>query len=212
MQRLTELALQQARRGVFTRTELGMWVGGSQDRQNGLLRRALRAGEIVRMHRGLYALAGRYLDRPLDPLVMAQRLHGPSYLSLETALSRHGWIPEHVTEVTSCTADRSRAFETPLGRFSYTRVPQHTLHVEVQRVEHVDGSSYLLATPWKALADYVYAYRRDWSSPRPVVNSLRVAEHHLDALEDATIERLLANYSSRRVRRFLDGLRRSLCR
>jgi hypothetical protein len=141
-----------------------------------------------------------------------ERLHGHSYLSLETALSRHGWIPEQVTEITSCTTGRSRVFETPLGRFSYTRVPQRTLHVEVERVEHADGSSYLLSTTWKALADHVYAYRRDWSSPQPVVSSLRVAEYHLDALEDEVVERLLGNYSSRRVRRFLDGLRRSLCR
>jgi hypothetical protein len=244
MQRLTEIALEKAVAGVFTRPEVACWVGGSPQRQFSLTKRALAGGEVVRVHRGLYCLAAKYLRQKADPLALAQRIHGPSYVSLETALSYHGWIPEAVYAVTSVTLDRSREFDTLLGHFSFTRVPQTTLYAEVARVEKdgsgnadgtgygggsgsgsgfADGSGYgggsfhdvgsfLLASPLKALADYVYAHKCDWDSARPVIESLRVDEGLLVGIEAEAFDRLLTNYSSLRVRRFLAGLRKDLCR
>ncbi|MCX5682268.1 MAG: type IV toxin-antitoxin system AbiEi family antitoxin domain-containing protein, partial [Planctomycetota bacterium] len=143
MQSLTEIALEKAAGGVFTRPEVACWIGGSPDRQFSLLKRALAAGEVVRIHRGLYCLAAKYLRQKIDPLVLAQRIYGPSYISLETALSYHGWIPEAVYVVTSTSLDRSREFDTPMGHFSFTRVPQKTFYAEVMRVEKEGGGSFL---------------------------------------------------------------------
>jgi hypothetical protein len=212
MQNLTEIALEKAARGVFTRPEVACWTGGSPDRQFSLLKRAVAAGEVVRIHRGLYCLAAKYLRQKIDPLVLAQRIYGPSYISLETALSYHNWIPEAVYAVTSTSLDRSREFDTPMGRFSFTRVPQKTFYAEVKRVEKEGGGSFLLASPLKALADYVYAHRCDWNSARPVVESLRVDESSLAAADLPSFDRLLANYTARRVRQFLKGLRKDLFR
>ena len=207
MQSLTEIALERAAGSVFTRPEVACWIGGSPDRQFSLLKRAMAAGEVVRIHRGLYCLAAKYLRQKIDPLVLAQRIYGPSYISLETALSYHGWIPEAVYAVTSTSLDRSREFDTPMGHFSFTRVPQKTFYAEVKRVEKEGGGSFLLASPLKALADYVYAHRLDWNSTRPVVESLRVDESSLAAADPASYERLLANYAAKRMQRFLEGLR-----
>jgi hypothetical protein len=212
MQRLTEIALEKAVRGVFTRPEVACWIGGSPDRQFSLLKRAVAAGEVVRIHRGLYCLATKYLRQKIDPLVLAQRIYGPSYISLETALSWHSWIPEAVYAVTSTSLDRSREFDTPMGHLSFTRVPQETFYAEVSRVQKEDGGSFLLASPLKALADYIYAHRCDWNSARPVVESLRVDESSLAGVDPASFDRLLANYAARRVRRFLEGLRKDLIR
>ena len=212
MQHLTEIALEKADAGVFTRPEVACWVGGSPDRQFGLLRRALKAGEVVRIHRGLYCLATKYLRQKIDPLVLAQRIYGPSYVSLETALSYHGWIPEAVYAVTSVSGDRSREFGTPLGQFSFTRVPQRTFYAEVSHVENGAGSSFLLASSLKALTDYVYVHKCDWIAAAPVIESLRVDEDLLAAIEIEAIDRLGDNYSSLRVRRFLEGLRKDLKR
>ena len=212
MQNLTEIALEKAVGGVFTRPEVACWIGGSPDRQFSLLKRAMAAGEVVRIHRGLYCLATKYLRQKIDPLVLAQRVYGPSYISLETALSYHGWIPEAVYAVTSTSLDRSREFDTPMGHFSFTRVPQETFYAEVARVEKENGDSFLLASPLKALADYVYAHRCDWNSARPVVEGLRVDECSLAGVDLTSFDRLLANYTARRVRRFLEGLRKDLIR
>lgn len=231
MQRLTEIALEQASRGIFTRAEVACWVGGSAQRQFSLVKRALASAEVVHVRRGLYCLAAKYLWQRVDPLVLAQRICGPSYLSLETALSVHGWIPEAVHSITSVCLDRSRAFETPLGHFSFTRVPQSVLYAGVIRVQedgsgNADGTGYgggsgsgvpvgesfLLASPLKALADYVYVHKANWTSARPVVESLRVDEENLVGVDLDSLDRLASNYSSLRVRRFLDGLRKDLKR
>jgi hypothetical protein len=205
MQRLTEIALEKAADGVFSHVEIACWIRGSRDRQWSLVKRALAAGEIVRVRRGLYCLSSRYLHRKIDPLVLAQRVYGPSYISLETALSYHGWIPEAVYAVTSASLNRSREFDTPLGRFSFTRVPQKTFYAEVGRVEKDEGS-FLLASPLKALADYVYVHRLEWDSGRPVFESLRVEEDDLAGVAASSFDRLAKNYPAKRVRRFLEGL------
>ena len=212
MNSLTEIALERAWAGVFTRPEVACWVGGSPKRQFGLTNRALASGEVVRIHRGLYCLAAKYLRQKPDPLVLAQRIYGPSYISLETALSYHGWIPEAVYTVTSVCLERSRQYDTPLGAFSFTHVPQATLLAEVSRAEKEAGGSFLIASPLKALADYVYVHKCNWVSARPVVESLRVDESLLTSVPPEEFERLLANYSSGRLRRFLDGLRKDLQR
>ena len=183
MQKLTETVLEKSETGAFTLMEVARWVGGSSNRQFALLKRALKSGEVIRIHRGLYCLASKYLRRKPDPLVLAQRIHGPSYISLETALSYHDWIPEAVYAITSASMDRAREFETPLGHFSFTRIPQKVFYMEVTRIEKEGGrksepgfhtgESFLIASPLKALADYVYA--TDLIGPPPV-QSLKVCE------------------------------------
>jgi hypothetical protein len=210
MQTLTEIALEKATGGVFTRPETVTWIRGSSGRQWSLLKRAVAAGEIVRIRRGLYCLADKYLPRKVDPLVLAQRIYGPSYISLEAALSRHGWIPEAVYAVTSVCQDRSRRFDTPVGLFHFARVPQAVLYAGVERVAAAGGESFMLASPLKALADYVYVQKCDWDSSRPVVESLRVEEDSLADLAADAFEQIADNYTSRRVRRFLAGLRKDL--
>ena len=210
MQQLTEIALEKASLGVFSRLEVASWLGGSVARQHGLLHRALAAGEVVHIHRNLYCLAARYLDRKIDPLALAQRVYGPSYVSLETALSYHGWIPEAVHAITSVSLARSREYDSPLGRFSFTHVPQQTLYVQVTRVRKETGESFLLAEPIKALADYVYVHRCLWDSAQPVVRSLRVDPAMLSSVDPRALEELQSNYRSRRVRRFLKGLGKDL--
>ena len=220
MQKLTETVLEKSDTGIFTLMEFARWVGGSSDRRFALLKRALNSGEVIRIHRGLYCLASKYLRGKPDPLVLAQRIHGPSYISLETALSYHDWIPEAVYAITSASMDRSREFETPIGHFSFTRIPQRVFYTEVTRLEKHGGSrtdsgfhggeSFFMASPLKALADYVYAHRLDWASAGPVMESLRVDESSLAGVKFETFDRLLANYSSFRVRRFLKGLRKDL--
>jgi predicted transcriptional regulator of viral defense system len=210
MQTITEKALERAERGVFTRDQAALWVGGRGARLDALLKRAVAGGEVWRLHRGLYCLNARYTRSRVNPLELAQRIHGPSYVSLETALSYHGWIPEAVHAITSVSDDRARVFDTPLGRFAFTRVPQRRFLAGVRRVSPEGGGAFFLATPLKALADYVYAQRCDWSGTRPVMESLRVEEDSLAELTGALFTEVMSAYGPGRVSRFLAGLRRDL--
>ena len=63
----------------------------------------LRQGEIVRVKKGIYVFGEGSRLRPFSPEVLANRLFGPSYVSLESALWRHGLIPERPEAVTAGT-------------------------------------------------------------------------------------------------------------
>lgn len=211
MQTLTERLLNVSPDGCFSADDLAQFVPGSSDARYSLVKRAVASGEIIRLRRGLYCLAPAYRRSPVNLYAVAQHIYGPSYISLESALSRHGWIPEAVYTVTSVCVGESKTFRTPIGVFSFTRVPQISFYSAVER-DVDDGSRdvALIARPIKALADYVYAYRKDWSSLDPVIHDLRIDREDLADVTDEELDEAIESYRSRRVRRFLAAVRSEL--
>jgi len=114
-----------------------------------------RSGEIIPVKKGLY-ISGSPPGEALrvDPLVLSGLIYGPSYVSRETALAHHGLIPERVDEITCVTSKRSKLFRTPVGRFSYTPVPEEVFPLGVT-LEKARGGTWLLAEPEKALCDRI---------------------------------------------------------
>lgn len=111
------------------------------------------SGEVVRVRKGLYVPGWRRdQEPPVDPLVLSGLIYGPSYVSLEAALSRHGLIPERVEEITCMTSKRAKHFDTPLGRFRYAPVNEQVFGIGI-RLEQARGGSFFLAEPEKALCD-----------------------------------------------------------
>jgi predicted transcriptional regulator of viral defense system len=210
MQTLTELALQKVDRGIFTREQAALWVGNSGARLDALLKRAVASQEVRRIRRGLYCLSEKYTRLKINPLELTQRIHGPSYISLETALSYHSWIPEAVQAVTSVSVGRSRTFNTSIGLFSFTRVPQRRFLAGVRRISLNEGSNFFMAIPLKALADYVYVHQLDWYSSFPVVESLRIEYESLIDLSGDLFDEVMSAYKPGRVLRLLTGLRKDL--
>jgi hypothetical protein len=163
----------------------------------------LAGGELVRLRKGLYVLGERYRRQPLVREQLANLIYGPSYVSLEYALSRHGLIPERVDEVTSLTTGEHRRFVTPLGVFSYraTTVRRYAPGVEW----HGDGvARYLMASPEKALADKVASDRR---LGRPtsagmrayLLEDLRIDADQLTSLDVPRLQAITHAYRSYRV-------------
>jgi hypothetical protein len=211
MQPITEAALGRVPWGFFTRAEEGAWLEASTAALDALLKRAVLAGEVLRIRRGLFCLDRRFLAAPPNPLALAQIVYGPSYLSSETSLGWHGWIPEGVQAIISTGLGRSREFLTPLGTYVFQRVPQQSLMSGVQRIaESTPHVSFFMARPLKALADYVYTHRCDWRSAAPLRGSLRIEDESLAGLSAADFDELQGQYRSGRVRCFLDGLRGDL--
>lgn len=194
----------------FTTQDLAVLFPGSEDRRYGLVKRALASGEIIRIRRGLYCLAPKYQKKSVNLYALAQHVHGPSYVSLESALSWHGWIPEAVHAVTSVSFKKSREFKTPLGIFSYDRVPQREFYSEVERLADASGNVFLMAKPLKALADYVYTRKRDWAGIKAMASDLRIEPEELDQITGGMLDALSGNYCDPRVKRFLERLREDL--
>ena len=100
-------------------------------------------GDLIRIRKGLY-VAPSFPGRPpaVSPLALAALIYGPSYVSLESALSHHGLIPERVDEITSVTCKRAKRFQTPLGRFTYRPVSESAFSYGVA-LQSVAGGSFL---------------------------------------------------------------------
>lgn len=207
---LAEQVMKRCGRPFFFRSELAVWVDGSVNRLDALLKRALAAGEIIRIRRGLYMLAQPYQREAPNPLALAQHVYGPSYIGLESALSFHGLIPEAVYSVVSVSLNRSRVFDTPLGRFDFVRVPQACFFAGIERRELPGGNgAVLVSSPLKALADLVYV-RRSNEPPDTLLGSLRVEGRLKELVSSASIDELAGNYSSRRVKHFLQQVRKEV--
>jgi predicted transcriptional regulator of viral defense system len=209
MERFSERIQDQIPRDFFTDADIANLIPGSADRRYALVKRAIAGGQLLHIRRGLYFLAPRYRRGPANLFVVAQILYGPSYISFESALSHHDWIPEAVRTITSATSRRSRDFDTPLGRFRYSHIPCSPFLVGVVR-EVVDKESFWVAQPWKAIADYVYSFKKDWTGIDPLLRSLRIEEENLKETRKETLLALKESYRSRRVLRFLRGVERNL--
>lgn len=164
----------------------------------------LAGGDIVRIKKGLYILGESLRRRPYCRELLANLIYGPSYISLEYALHYHGLTPERVEIVTSVTCGRSRAFDTPVGVFSYRMIPLEAFRTGMDRVELDDGRSFLIAIPEKALADRIVADRGAGISTQKELHEyllagLRVDPAALRKLDPARLTEIARFYRSRRV-------------
>lgn len=187
----------------ITDSELKSLLDGSEDSRYGQVKRALAKGELQRIKRGLYSLGKGLTQQTAHPFELAQKIYGPSYISLESALSFHNLIPEAVYTVTSVTPRRATTFNTPLGLYSYMHLPGENFFIEVERVEE-SNTRFFMATPWKAITDYVFCYKKNWFGLDPLVNGLRIEPEFLPALDGQTLKNLENYYKSFRVSKFLE--------
>lgn len=210
MNRLTKSIIENLPNPVFSVHDLAVLEPSSDNTRHALVKRAVADGDLLIIRRGLYALSPVYRKVDINVLSVAQLIYGPSYISLESALSIHGWIPEGVKDIVSVTCRLPRVFDTPLGHFSYIRVPQKTLYAGVRRITNDVGMSWMLASPLKALTDYAYCHKLDWTSIDPLIKSLRIEEDQLAELVRADFDELEGNYKSVRVSRFLEGIKKEV--
>lgn len=208
MTKLATLLNRKAENCFTTDIEIAMVLGPetSADKRYGLVKRAMASGDLIRIKRGLYCLAEQYRKVPLDLFVVAQAIYPPSCISLHSALSFHGLIPEAVYTTTSISANRTRKFTTPLGIFEYHRVPQQVLTNGVSRVES-DKNAFMIATPQKALLDLVYVSKSNWASVDALIADLRLDETVLQSFSQSSFDKLAPLYHSKRINDFVKILR-----
>jgi hypothetical protein len=178
-----------------------------------LVNRAMGHGEVLRLRSGLYCLAASYRKTALHPFTVAAALHGPSHVSLESALAFHGLLPEAVFQVASVTTRRSRTYTTQLGTFVFRRVPCDDPKAGVRAVRLSPDAWAFVALPLRAIADLVYL-RRDISWSRDglgfLASSLRMEDDDLRRLNLEALPEIRRAIRNRRTRDYLDGLRKEL--
>ena len=212
MQKLTEQVFELSPPGgLFDETVMAnLFPDCSTGARALLVHRACQAGEILRLKPGLFVLAPPYRKTEPHPFVLAASLHAPSHVSLESALAWHGLIPEAVYQVSSVTVARSREFTTPLGVFSFHRVPARAPRAGVEAVDVSRNAWAFIATPLRAIADLVYLNKSIiWKENGLgyLTDSLRIEEDNLRDLSFETSDEILESIRSRRVRAYLEGLK-----
>lgn len=206
----TEKILRNCPRPLITDAEVESLLDGTPNSRYSKVKRMLAQGKLLHMRRGLYCLTQEigYLKKP-HPFELAQYIYGPSFISLESALSYHNLIPEAVYTTTSVTSKRSKEFTTPLGFFTYQHVPGEGLYTEVILIKE-NERQFFVAKPWRSICDYIFCYRKDWNNLTPFIKSLRINLDNLPKLTDEKIELLDDYYQNRRVSRFLKGIKKYL--
>jgi predicted transcriptional regulator of viral defense system len=130
---------------------LSFYPGEKRSSLKRMLYRWKKEGLISSLKRGLYEL--RYpRDFVIPDMYIANKLYGPSYVSLETALSNYSVIPEVSMTVTSIATKPTRRFKNRHGFFVYRTVDPKAF--QGYYIEKVRGVSVLVAEPEKALVDY----------------------------------------------------------
>jgi len=116
------------------------------------LTRWVKKGYLLKLKNGIYAFKKDY--EKIKGEEVASALYQPSYLSLESALSYYGFIPEMVYAYISVTAKINRTFDNKFGHFVYRHVKSELFwgYREIKS----DASRYLVAEPEKAVLDYLY--------------------------------------------------------
>ena len=161
----------------------------------------LKQGKIIRIKKGFYIFGKGYRRGSISRELLANWLYGPSYISLERALSYHGLIPERVEGLTSVCLGRSRSFHTPLGLFSYTQSPVKAYSIGIESVSIDTQRSYLMAIAEKAIIDklrleHSLRIRNQFSMEQYLFEDLRIDEASLRMLELGKIKQILSCFSS----------------
>ncbi|RIV84860.1 hypothetical protein D2V17_11350 [Aurantiacibacter xanthus] len=194
---------------ILSERQLGNLLGGGDARRYGLVNRALKDGSLLRVKRGTYLLGKRYRSEAIHPFPVAQALVPGSYVSFESALAHHGWIPEAVFVTASVSPGRKTLrFETPdFGPFSFHPLAIADYHflTGVDRVQ-VGKLTAFVAQPLRALLDLVALRKEQWTGIEWLTDGMRVDEDMLLGLRRKDFAKLKPVYKHKAVSTFLASL------
>lgn len=191
---------------VINDSQLADLLGGSDARRYGLVNRALADRSLIRLRRGAYVLAEAVRRGNLPPFSIAQGLMPGSYISFESALSWHGWIPEAVFMTSSAVPTR-KTIEIPTAQFG-----TFTFHpLAINRYQFLNGidrkaaggSIAFVARPLRALMDIVALRKIEWSGLGWVTDGMRIGKENLSRLRRADFHRIRLVYKHKAANAFL---------
>jgi len=151
------------------------------------LSRWVREGKLIKLRNGFYSFP-EYMNDSGSQMYIANRIYKPSYISLHTALSFYGIIPEGVLNITSVTTLKTVEFKNRFGTFSYKTIQPRLLFGYRQK-PYLRDMTFLLAEPEKAILDFLYIYsfynskeeieelRFDPDIIRELVNPIKLLEY-----------------------------------
>jgi hypothetical protein len=172
------------------------------------LARLVKKGDLIRLKNGFFVIAEKIKKERVPYEQIGNLLYGPSYLSLEWALSYYGMIPEGVYVVTSVSSTKSKMFQTPLGAFHYTYLSHFRFAIGIDQKENNSGR-FLIATPEKALIDLIHLKSRHLNPQDLLIDLIegrRIEEETLRNLDKNHILEIAGQYRSQTIENLIQTL------
>ena len=144
----------------FNKNEAMILIGKVGRNLDAKIQQLIKKGYLTTLKKGLYTSSVYYnlqKDKGLYLEYISNILRYPSYLSLEYVLYINNIIPEEVVTFTSVTIKTPRFFANQLGTFSYRQVKESLFCGYITK--EYGSKTILIATPAKALFDYLYLKR-----------------------------------------------------
>lgn len=173
--------------------------------------RMVKNEELIRLKNGFYLINEKITQGsakvvPFEQL--ANLLYGPSYVSMEWALSFYGMIPERVYSVTSMTLGRNKEYHTSVGDFSYFTLSSKSYSIGVTQKKSPDFiGGFLIASPEKALADTVFKTCKKLDKEQlkdELLESKRIDRECFHQLNKDLLEDIVKSYRTKHVYYLLD--------
>lgn len=165
----------------------------------------VKEGSIIRLARGWYLSGAVFRRRPLHLRWLSNIMYA-SCLSMSHALSYWGLIPEHVEVFTAVTPLRGTTFDTEVGRFIYSQVPDAAFApgrvLAVTNDPSGGEERFFVTAPEKALADLVWSDKRiklpvDWNSY--LFDDIRLEESFVEKMVSEPMFDYARAYGSRKL-------------
>ena len=155
---------------------------------NDKIHNLLNEGVLTPVKKGLYIAGPSLNTNKPEPFLVANHLLGPSYISLDSALSFYGLIPERVYEISSVTTKAFRMFTTPIGRFSFTHLSLPYYSFGIRQLKLSDDQYVMIASKEKALFDKVVTtaglvIRSRRKAVNYLIDNLRIYEGDLKSFD-----------------------------
>lgn len=157
-----------------------------------------KKGLISQLRRGLYTLCKE--EREIEPthFFLANQIFIPSYVSLESALAFYGLIPEFVASTTSITARKTCKFKNEFGIFTYQHIKKEGYDGFIS-IQEKDNINILIATPEKAVVDFVYLNLERFNLQDISVFTESYRFQNYERLSKKKIRRYAINLQSRKL-------------
>ncbi|OGI29442.1 MAG: hypothetical protein A2288_01625 [Candidatus Moranbacteria bacterium RIFOXYA12_FULL_44_15] len=168
-----------------------------------------KRGRIRKIASNFYVFAGININEDIL-MFWANKAYTPSYVSLESALSWHGLIPEGVFEITSVTSVKKRAIKIDFPEIktalNYRKIKRELFFGYVT-VKIESGVNIIIAEAEKAILDFLY-FRSDIKTRKDLLE-LRLEEEKIKKiLFGEKIGRYLEIFDSRTLEKKINILKK----
>ncbi|MBA2369351.1 MAG: hypothetical protein H0V82_10075 [Candidatus Protochlamydia sp.] len=194
---------------IDTQTLLKLLADYKKPRE--VILRMVKNEELIRLKNGFYLINEKitYGSAKIIPFEqVANLLYGPSYVSLEWALSFYGMIPERVHTVTSMTLGRNKEYHTSVADFSYFTISSDSYSVGITQKKSPDFvGGFLIASPEKALADMVFKTCKNLDKDQlknELLESKRIDREFFHELNKELLEKIAKYYRAKHVNYLAD--------